>query len=143
MFMEFQALRRASFVVLGLCVLGFEPVRAELHPRVRSIIAQVEGHYGRPVTITSGCRSRANNRSAGGAKASMHLSCRAADIRVAGVNEGTLLRFVKKLPSVGGVGTYCRNGIVHVDIGPKRQWHQSCGRRTAFKRTKGTRIARR
>ena len=53
----------------------------------------------------------------------------AADIRVQGVSEGALLRFVSRLPAVGGVGTYCRNSIVHIDIGPKRRWGGGCGRK--------------
>lgn len=59
-------------------------------------------------------------RAAGGAKRSLHLQCKAADIKVAGISEGQLLRYVRTLPGVGGVGTYCGNSVVHVDIGPRR-----------------------
>jgi hypothetical protein len=52
----------------------------------------------------------------------------AADIKLAGVAEGTLLRFVSRLPDRGGVGIYCRNSIVHVDVGPRRSWQQGCNR---------------
>jgi Peptidase M15 len=100
-----------------------------LNSRLVSVLRQVERRYGRPVTISSGCRSHARNRAAGGAKRSLHLQCKAADIRVAGISEGQLLRYVRALPGVGGVGTYCGNSVVHVDIGPRRAWTGGCGRR--------------
>ncbi|MGQ0484511.1 MAG: YcbK family protein [Hyphomicrobiales bacterium] len=100
-----------------------------LNWRLVSLLSAVERHFGKPVTVTSGCRSFRTNRRAGGARRSFHLRCMAADIRVAGVSEAQVLRYVRKLPGRGGVGTYCRNSVVHLDIGPHREWHQRCGSR--------------
>jgi uncharacterized protein YcbK (DUF882 family) len=100
-----------------------------LRPTLRVALAQIGAHYGRPVEITSGCRSYRSNRLAGGRKGSYHLRCMAADIRVPGVGERQLLAYVKRLSVVGGVGTYCGNSIVHIDVGPKRQWGGGCGKR--------------
>lgn len=97
-----------------------------LHPQVRKTLSAVEKKFGRPVEVTSGCRSRQANRNAGGARRSLHLDCMAADFRVPGVSKARLVRFVSALPGRGGVGTYCRNSIVHVDAGPVRNWHQRC-----------------
>ncbi len=107
-----------------------------LNSRLVNLLSEVERHFGRPVTITSGCRSTRTNRRAGGARQSYHLRCMAADIRVAGVSESQVLRYVSKLPGRGGVGTYCRNSIVHLDVGPRREWHQGCGSRTKTARKK-------
>ena len=99
---------------------------AKLHPQVRRTLAEVERKFGRPVEVTSGCRSRQANRLAGGARRSLHLDCMAADFKVAGISKTKLVKFVRSLPGRGGVGTYCRNSIVHVDAGPVRDWHQRC-----------------
>lgn len=103
------------------------PAEAGLNGRLVGLLSKISRHYGRPVTITSGCRSFASNRRAGGRRHSLHLRCMAADIRVRGVSEVALLRFVRVLPGRGGVGTYCRNSVVHVDVGPRREWHEGCG----------------
>jgi uncharacterized protein YcbK (DUF882 family) len=68
----------------------------------------------------------------------------AADIRVPGVGERQLLAYVKRIPTVGGVGTYCGNSIVHIDVGPRRQWGGGCGkRRHALRGVRKVLLARR
>jgi hypothetical protein len=99
-----------------------------LNGKLVGLLRRIGTHYGAAVTISSGCRSHDRNRKAGGAKNSYHLRCMAADIKVAGVSEGQLLRFVKTMSGVGGVGTYCGNSVVHIDVGPKRAWTGGCGR---------------
>lgn len=99
-----------------------------LNRRLVILLSRIEQHFGRPVTISSGCRSAGANRRAGGAHESYHLRCMAADIRLTGVSEAALRSYVAQLPERGGIGTYCRNSIVHVDVGPRREWSQSCGK---------------
>ncbi len=106
---------------------------AGLNPRLRNLLGMVTSRFGKPVTITSGCRSRTANRRAGGAHDSLHLSCMAADIRIEGVSERALLAVARGLPGRGGVGSYCRNSIVHIDVGPRREWYVSCRGRMNFK----------
>jgi uncharacterized protein YcbK (DUF882 family) len=45
----------------------------------------------------------------------------AADIRVPGVSVNRIVAAARTAPHIGGIGTYC-NGLVHVDVGPKRRW---------------------
>ncbi len=102
---------------------------SSLNHKLVRLLRQIERHFGQQVLISSGCRSKARNRKVGGAKRSYHLKCMAADIKVPGVSKRSLARFVRRLSGRGGIGTYCRNSIVHVDVGPRREWHQRCRRR--------------
>ena len=98
------------------------------------LINTVAWHYGKHVHIQSGYRSKHYNRRVGGAKRSYHVACKAVDIQVRGVNKYQLARYLKSLPGRGGVGTYCNNSTVHIDVGPKRQWHYGCGMKSKAKR---------
>jgi uncharacterized protein YcbK (DUF882 family) len=51
----------------------------------------------------------------------MHRHCLAADIRVPGIKDSTVIAIARSAPGIGGIGRYC-NGIVHVDVGPRREW---------------------
>jgi uncharacterized protein YcbK (DUF882 family) len=104
-------------------------LRRGLQPSLRAALVKIERRFGKPVQVTSGCRSFRSNRLAGGRRGSYHLRCMAADIRVAGVSSRQIISFVKSLPSIGGVGTYCGKSIVHIDTGPERRWSGGCGRR--------------
>lgn len=97
-----------------------------LNGRLVGLLRQIERHYGRPVTVVSGCRSFAHNRRIGGARESFHLRCMAADIKVGGVGKGALARYASSLPGRGGIGIYCRDGNIHVDVGPRRNWVWMC-----------------
>ncbi len=141
-------MRFGVVVCLGVVILfGVPAVQAGtsgLNPKLRVALAQIGAHYGRSVHVTSGCRSFRSNRRAGGRKGSYHLRCMAADIRVEGVGEQKLLAYVKRMPIVGGVGTYCGNSIVHIDVGPKRQWGGGCDkRRHALRGVRKVLLARR
>ncbi|MDP9136904.1 MAG: D-Ala-D-Ala carboxypeptidase family metallohydrolase, partial [Pseudomonadota bacterium] len=101
-----------------------------LNFRLKSLLAEVGRFFGMPVTVTSGCRSPDDNRRAGGALRSLHLFCLAADIKVAGVSRSALVDYVRGLRGIGGIGIYCDNTIVHVDLGPRRIWSHPCKRKT-------------
>lgn len=88
-------------------------------PELRRILAHIATKTGRKPVITSGHRPHAGG--------SQHSHCYAADIRVPGVSEKRVLAAAASAPGIGGIGRYC-NGLVHVDIGPKRTWRH-CGRR--------------
>jgi uncharacterized protein YcbK (DUF882 family) len=138
---RFISLFLAAFIALSVGL----PLQAEastvsgsrgLHPRLSHLLRKTAHHFRRHLSVTSGCRSLRHNRRIGGARRSLHVRCMAADIRVTGVSEGTLLRYVRRLPGRGGVGTYCRNSVVHLDIGERREWHQGCGRKRKHARRK-------
>ena len=79
-----------------------------------------------PFQIISGYRSPATNaqlhrRSAGVASASLHMTGRAIDIRLADVSL-TDLRDAALFVRGGGVGYYAASNFVHVDTGRVRTW---------------------
>ncbi|OBZ97216.1 peptidase M15 [Pararhizobium polonicum] len=89
-------------------------------PKLEGILAHIAAKTGRRPLVTSGHRPRAHRAG------SLHRRCQAADIRVPGVSESTIIAAAKTAPGIGGIGRYC-NGIIHVDIGPRRQWTY-CGK---------------
>lgn len=99
-----------------------------LKPELTKLLGKVEKHYGKPVIITSGYRSKAYNRRVKGAKNSQHMNCKAADIRVPGVSKNALAKYARTISGIGGVGIYCRSSYVHVDVGSRRDWSWGCGK---------------
>lgn len=114
-------------------------------PRVRdgcfpgalhAVLAHIAAQTGRRPLVTSGHRT-------GGRRGSYHRKCMAADIRVPGVPVSRIIAAARTAPGIGGIGTYC-NGIVHVDVGPKRRWNYCGGRGIArLKKNKTTKVAMR
>lgn len=105
-----------------------------IRPEILQLIDIIERNYGKNTIVTSGYRSPSRNRRAGGARNSMHIYCKAVDIQVEGVSKWNLAKYIRSIPGRGGVGTYCRTKSVHIDIGPKRDWHYSCRRKSKRKR---------
>jgi Peptidase M15 len=118
---------------LGPDVNALDPplIWGKFDPRLSAFLAKIETHFGAKVIISSGCRTRAHNTRVGGARNSYHMKCMAADISIAGVAPQRIRDFAMALPERGGVGTYCSTPIVHVDVGPKRQWYWGCGYRSS------------
>ncbi len=100
-----------------------------LKPELVTLLNRIERKFGHKPIITSGYRSPTYNRRVRGARRSKHMSCEAADISVPGVSKWKLAKYVRSLPDRGGVGTYCRSGFVHVDVGEKRDWNWRCRKR--------------
>lgn len=94
------------------------------------MLRQVESRFGKKAVITSGYRSPPHNRRVGGAKASMHMACKAADFHIPGVSGVEVARYVRSLPTRGGVGTYCHTAAIHIDTGKQRDWNWPCRRRS-------------
>jgi Peptidase M15 len=138
-----QAIVQSAVAAVCLVLLVSEPFAAPrgsavlggegLSPKLVSMLRDVSRQFGRPVIVSSGCRSKHGNRRAGGARRSFHLRCMAADIKVIGVSESRVLSAARGLAGRGGIGTYCRNSVVHIDVGPRREWHQNCGRKLRSK----------
>lgn len=82
--------------------------------RLRAVLAHIARRTGRRPMVTSGLRHA-------GRRGSYHRKCMAADIRVPGVSVSRVVAAARSAPGIGGIGTYC-NGIVHVDVGPRRRW---------------------
>jgi hypothetical protein len=109
-----------------------------LHGRLNGLLYQISNHFHSPVTVVSGCRSSAHNRRIGGARESWHLRCMAADIRVEGVGPVAVYRYAASLAGRGGVGSYCRESYIHVDVGDRREWHWGCRGERRFSSVKGS-----
>lgn len=69
---------------------------AVLHERINKI----RSAYGKPMVVSSGYRSPAQNQAAGGAKKSNHMLCAAVDIKDDGKLKDWILKNVKLLEIV-------------------------------------------
>lgn len=63
----------------------------------RDILQPLRDHIGKPITISSGYRSKKLNKKIGGAKKSQHLHGLAADIHVAGMSDLELANTISAL----------------------------------------------
>ena len=81
---------------------------------LKRVLADLKVHFGKAPVVTSGHRPRSGK--------SQHSRCKAADIRIPGVHPRKVAAYARTIRGVGGVGTYCRKTIVHVDVGPRRDW---------------------
>lgn len=105
-------------------------------------LGEVQAKYGR-IEIVSGHRGSSDNRRRGGAKGSLHISCRAADFRVPGANSDEVRKYLEaSFSRRGGVGLYCGDRF-HLDVGRPRVWgkcasHNRYGnyRSTSYSRNK-------
>lgn len=83
--------------------------------RLLLLADRVRGHFGAPVTVSSGVRCETHNRNVGGVENSRHLKGKAMDFRVAGQKAEDVLEYVKAQKEVRYAydidGTY-----VHMDV---------------------------
>jgi hypothetical protein len=111
-------------------------------PRIKKDIAQkiqqIEGAFGKKLTITSGFRDSHRNAAAGGARNSAHTRANAVDIQFQGNEEDTnRLIEIASAAGIGGIGVY-RPGWVHLDIESKRVWGPDFSARSAPEWAKDT-----
>lgn len=100
-------------------------------PSLKRILRLVYNRFGVKPLVHSGYRNVGYNRRVGGTRGSYHTKCMAADIKVPGVSKNKIAKFLRSLPGVGGVGTYGCKTVVHVDVGPRRDWYGRCRKRRA------------
>lgn len=104
-----QYFKRSEFACR--CGCGTSTVDAEL----LQVITDVREHFGRPVIINSGHRCAKHNSAVGGAKNSVHLTGKAADIRVAEFAPRVVASYLEeKYPSLYGIGRY--GTFTHIDV---------------------------
>lgn len=93
------------------CGCGTSTVDAEL----LEVITDVREHFGKPVIINSGHRCAAHNAKVGGAKNSVHLTGKAADIRIKGVTPVAVYDYlINKYQDKYGMGLYV--SFTHIDV---------------------------
>lgn len=91
-------------------------------PKLRGVLASMSRHFGSPVIVTSGFRSR-------GRRGSYHRVCMAADIQIAGVRPSQIVAYAQRLEDVGGIGTYSYTRSIHVDVREQKiSWRGNRGR---------------
>jgi hypothetical protein len=108
-----------SQVAKGTITLRASAPTKCLPGNLREVIADVAARFG-PVSVESTHRSQSRNTRAGGARHSLHLSCRAIDFRVRTRIRG-VMAYLRDRVEVGGLKIY-RNGIIHIDNGSRRSW---------------------
>lgn len=95
---------------------------ARVDPNVWAKLTIVARRMDKRLTINSGYRSPEYNRRIGGAKKSMHMSAKAADVMTTGWSTEEKADFIRKCSQEGllGIGTY--STFIHVDVGSRRFW---------------------
>lgn len=90
-----------------------------IHPSLIIGIQALRDHVQRPITINSGYRSPAHNKSIGGASSSYHTRGMAADITIKGM---TPLEVASLAHDMGFGGIKAYQSFTHIDVGLKRTW---------------------
>lgn len=78
-------------------------------PKLLQILQSLRYRIGRPLPIVSGYRSPSTNRAVGGARRSLHLLGKAADIP-----KGLVTVREAKVAGATGIGV-CNGWVVHID----------------------------
>ena len=111
-------------------------VQSHVNPRVLpELWTKLENFaksLGRPITLNSAYRSPEYNVRIGGAKNSMHVQRKAADVQWGTSSVQGRVDMIQKAVDAGLSGIGCYNGFMHVDIGAKRQWGPNGSRTGQF-----------
>lgn len=82
-----------------------------------AVLQIVRNRFNRPVTITSGYRTKSWNAKQGGVETSKHLLGKAADIVVSGVSPLQVFNYLNNvMQGWGGLILYRSEKFVHVDV---------------------------
>jgi len=87
-----------------------------LSPALRLLIWDFEGFFGKKVVMNSGYRTPWHNYAVGGADASLHKRCMAADFFIPGVPKSKLIAYAMRNNLTGGLGCYPNKKFIHVDV---------------------------
>jgi uncharacterized protein YcbK (DUF882 family) len=109
----------SAFVNAGSIIVRESAPTRCLPDDLTQVVADVATRFG-PLSVESTHRTLGRNRSAGGARHSLHLACRAIDFRIH-VPTGKVMAYLRSRPEVGGLKVY-RSGIIDIDNGERRSW---------------------
>ncbi len=111
------------------CGCGF----AAPDPALVTGLQSLRDALGKPVVVISGCRCARHNTAEGGARRSMHVAGKAADIRVAGMTARELYAAACQIPQFRGFGVDDSRGFLHVDVRAlTARWCYRDGKQVAF-----------
>jgi uncharacterized protein YcbK (DUF882 family) len=84
-----------------------------IDPKLYEMLSRIYDHFDKRLELVSGFRNQKRT-------SSFHFHGSASDIRIAGVNDKVLHKYVTSLDTGGmGIGIYPRAGFIHVDIRPE------------------------
>jgi uncharacterized protein YcbK (DUF882 family) len=84
-----------------------------IDPHLFEQLSRIYDHFGRRIELVSGFRNQQRT-------SSFHFHGSASDIRIPGVSDRELHKFVGSLDAGGmGLGLYPRAGFIHVDVRPE------------------------
>jgi uncharacterized protein YcbK (DUF882 family) len=84
-----------------------------IDPRLYVMLSRIYDHFGKRIELVSGFRNQKRT-------SSFHFHGSASDIRIPGISDKVLHKFVSSLDTGGmGIGIYPRAGFVHIDIRPE------------------------
>ncbi len=84
-----------------------------IDPRLYEMLSRVYDHFGKRIELVSGFRNQKRT-------SSFHFHGSASDIRIPGISDKVLHKYVESLDTGGmGIGIYPRAGFVHIDIRPE------------------------
>lgn len=112
-------------------VTGTQPGRQPLQMKgVQGVVLdrweQVQGAFGKQLTVVSAARDAETNKAAGGAKDSQHLHGNALDIDVSGLDLGERRRLLEIASAMGFTGIGIYNNSIHLDMRKdKKVWGPS------------------
>jgi len=87
-----------------------------IEPKLFEMLSRIYDKFEKPLELVSGFRNQER-------VTSFHFHGSASDIRIPGVSERELHKFVSSLDTGGmGIGLYPRAGFVHVDIRPEASY---------------------
>ena len=80
-----------------------------------NVLEDIRTTFEKPVTVTSAYRCTSYNAKVGGARTSMHLTGKAADIQVKDVSPRDIQTYLKQTyPGKYGIGSY--SSFTHIDV---------------------------
>lgn len=112
-----QYFKRSEFECKCARKCGFDTVDSELI----AVLTDVRVHFNLPVIINSACRCFLHNQAIGGRPHSYHLSGRAADIRIPGIQPENIYQYLdNRYPGIFGI--LCYKTFIHIDTRSKESF---------------------
>jgi hypothetical protein len=94
----------------------------DCNPSLKDALRSLEEKLKRKLIINSGARCAAHNKSVKGASSSLHISGLAIDVHTSGVIDQDVVISTAREVGFRGIGRGYGGRMVHLDLGPRREW---------------------